>query len=212
VSAAFYSLSPPLSGRRGASLDAVHAALAGSLRDAPPGFVLAPAGVSQVEDDDCALEVAESLRAAVSPLGAALAFAIDVGPPRPGSIRLFACQGGTAVTWPAIGGKGCPIDLGGRVLRSGKARVLVLAAAEALDPAAPRRVAAAGALDAVAVLSHGGATVRWAPALARLERVAPIIIAAHHGGAGRAYATPSLGVRWLSLPEPPCVQQQLSAR
>jgi hypothetical protein len=116
------------------------------------------------------------------------------------------------VTWPSIAGKGCPVDLASRVLRSAGARVLMLAAAEALDPAAPRRVAAAGPIDAVAVLSHGGATVRWAPALARLERTAPIIVVAHHGGVGRAYASPGLGVRWLSLPEPPSEQQRISMR
>jgi hypothetical protein len=95
------------------------------------------------------------------------------------------------------------------MLLIGGARVLVLAAPEALDPTTPRRIRASGGVDAVLILSHGGATVRWAGALARLELVAPILVAAHHGGVGRAYATKALGVRWLSLAEQNGTQQQL---
>jgi len=206
-----YALSPPLSGRRAASADAVRAALGGSLRREAPGVVLAPAGVAQVEDDDEALEVAESLRAAARTAGTALAFAIDVGPPRPGSIRIFACLGGAPVIWPAIGGRACPAELERRALRIGGARLLVLCAAEALDVSTPRRLLSTPC-DAIAVLSHGGATVRWAPALARLERHAPLLVVAHHGGTGHPYATPDLGVRWLSLGEPSTAQEVLGAR
>ena len=85
----------------------------------------------------------------------------------------------------------------------------MLAAPEALDPTTPRRIRASGGVDTVLVLSHGGATVRWAGMLARLELVAPIVVAAHHGGVGRGYATKALGVRWLSMPEPASQQQPL---
>jgi hypothetical protein len=43
-------------------------------------------------------------------------------------------------------------------------------------------IAAVDPIDGVAVL-RDGETVRWASALARLERTAPIIIVAHHRSA-----------------------------
>ncbi len=195
-----YAVSPPLpTGGRGPSAPIVASALAGSLLREAPGLVVAPAGVACVEDEISALEEAEALRTAARTANAALVFGVDVGPPRPSSFRLFACFGGAPVLWPAVAEDGCPGALERRVLRFGRARVLLLATVEALDPAAPRRIERAGGADLIVVLSHGGATARWAPALERLERVAPLLVAAHHRGVGRAYATPSLGVRWLVL-------------
>lgn len=198
-----YALCPPLPQGRAGSADFVKEMLAGSLRRETPGLVIAPAGTVQVEDEDSALEAAEELRGAARAAGAALVFAIDVGPPRPGSVRLFACLGGAPAIWGAATGRGCPADLSTRTLRIGGARLLLLAAPEALDLLAPRRVLAAGGVDAIIILSHGGATMRWAPALARLERSAPILVAAHAGGAGRAYATAKLATRWVAAPSVP---------
>jgi hypothetical protein len=209
-----YALSPPLGERRAGSATAVRDALLGSLRRESPGIVLAPAGLAQAEDDDLALQIAESLRGAARQAGMALVFGVDVGPPRPGSIRLYSCLGGSPMIWPAFGGRGCPFEeiLRARILRIGCARLLVLTATEALDPSAPRKIHAAGGVDAIAILSHGGATVRWSGALSRLERSAPIVVVAHHGGAGRAYATKGLGVRWLSLKEQPAEQEVMRFR
>ena len=131
--------------------------------------------------------------------GTAILFGIDVGPPQPGSGRLFACLGGAPVLWPAVAQRAYPLDAESRVVHIGGAKLLPLFAAEALDPTSARRIVAMGGVDAVVVLSHGGATDRWTTALGRLERIAPVAVASHHGGAGRGYASPRLGVSWLSV-------------
>ncbi len=194
-------VSPPLSHRVGASstaLSIIAAALDCALAPAP-GLLVTPAGIASVETEDEALEQAERVRGIARRTGTAMIFGLDVGPPTPGAGRLFACLGGSPVLWPACSERGFPKDGAARIVRLGGSRVLPLFASEALDPAAPRRIGKLGTIDAIVVLSHGGATTRWAAQLARLEAVAPLLVSTHHGGAGRGYASPMLGVSWLSL-------------
>jgi hypothetical protein len=204
-----YSVSPPMPTLARPTLTALRAALTGSLARETPGLVVAPAGTIHVDSEAAALAAADEIRGIARTVNAAVVFGIDVGPPRLGSVRLFACLGGAPAMWPVVATRTCPLDLGTRTISIGGARVLVLAAPEALDPTTPRRIRTSGGVDAVLVLSHGGATVRWAGALARLELVTPIVVAAHHGGVGRGYATKTLGVRWLSMPERVEAQQRL---
>lgn len=195
-------LSPPITARAGlrrTAVDLVGAVLEGALARSAPSLVCAPAGIANVETEDAALEEAERIRSVARRTGTALVFGIDVGPPQPGSGRLFVCLGGAPALWPAIAQRGFPTLPNSRVVTIGGARVLPLFAAEALDPHSARRIVAMGGVDAVLVLSHGGATDRWATALARIERVAPVAVASHHGGIGRGYASPRLGASWLSV-------------
>jgi hypothetical protein len=192
------------------TLSALRAALNGSLAREAPGLVVAPAGTVHVDSESAAIVAADEIRSIARVAGAAVVFGIDVGPPRLGSVRLFACLGGSPALWPVIATRACPADLGTRTISIGGARAIVLSAPEALDPTTPRRIRASGGVDVVLILSHGGATVRWAGALARLELVAPIVVAAHHGGVGRGYATKALSVRWLSMPDTVETQQRLT--
>ena len=189
-------LTPPLSNRTTAGADhtiaIVSAVLEGSLARSAPSVVVAPAGLVTFDDEDEAMACAERLRAVARRTSTAFIFGLDVGPPRPHASRMFACLGGAAVVWPAISQPRFPADAESRVVQLGGARLLPLFASEALDPAAPRRVAALGSIDAIAVLSHGGATRRWVDALTKLERIAPLVVATHHGGAGRGYVSPLL--------------------
>jgi len=195
-------LSPPIVARMAlprSAVEMVGAVLEGALARSAPSLVIAPAGIATVESEAEALEEAERIRVIARRTGTALLFGIDVGPPQPGSGRLFACLGGAPVLWPAIAERAFPKQPEARLVRVGGAKILPLFAAEALDPTSARRIVAMGGVDAVLILSHGGATDRWNTALARLERVTPVAVASHHGGAGRGYASPRLGVTWLSV-------------
>ncbi len=189
-------LTPPLSERTRASADhgvaVVSAVLEGTLARSAPSIVIAPAGLVTFEHEDAALVCAERIRVIARRTSTALVFGLDVGPPAQHASRLFACNGGTALLWPAVSQARFPADAGARVLQLGGMRLLPLFAAEALDPTAPRRIGRLGPIDMIAVLSHGGATKRWVDALARLENLAPLVVATHHGGAGRGYVSPTL--------------------
>jgi hypothetical protein len=204
-----YLVSPPMEGqhRPEHAIEAVSAALDGALVREAPCLVVAPAGLACVADDDAALELAEALRTLARKAAVALVFGIDVGPPQPTSGRIFACYGGAPVLWPAYTRRGFPADASRRLLHLGDHALLPLASQEALDASAPRRIAALN-ISTTLVLSHGGATQRWAGPLARLERVAPIAVALHHGGSGRGYASASLRASWLTVRSAPHVEAQ----
>lgn len=196
-------LIPPLSERTRTSADhavsLVAAVIEGSLARNPPSVVLAPAGLATFEDEHQALACAERVRAVARRAHTAIFFGLDVGPPAQHAGRLFACIGGSPVLWPERSQARFPLDPARRIVQLGGARFLPLFAAEALDPAAPRRVEKLGGVDVIAVLSHGGATRRWVDALARLEALAPLVVATHSGGAGRGYVSPTLEVSFRQV-------------
>jgi hypothetical protein len=195
-----YVLSPPLAERqrRDHAAEVVRRGLDGIAPRDTPCLVIAPAGIASVDTEDEALEQAEAVRTIARRAGVALVFGIDVGPPQPSAGRLFACFGGAPVLWPSPARRTFPVDINQRLLRLSTTSVLPLFAAEALDPAAVRRAAKIEGLGAILVLSHGGATARWRPTLARLEKIAPIVVSAHQGGVGCGYASPSLSLHCLS--------------
>jgi hypothetical protein len=196
-----YVLGPPLAERslRDHAAEVVRRGLQAIPQSDGPCLVIAPAGITAVDTEDQALEQAEAVRIVARRAGVALLFGVDVGPPHPGAGRLFACFGGAPILWPSVAERGFPDDVKRRVLRIGAVSVLPLFAAEALDVTAARRAAKIEGLSATVVLSHGGATARWRPALSRLEQHAPVIVSAHTGGVGRGYASPGLVTRSLPV-------------
>lgn len=195
-----FALCPPLADRQARrAVDVIGPALDRIAPQHGPCLVVAPAGVATASSEEEALTQAEQVRLIARRAGVALIFGIDVGPAQPGSAWLFACFGGAPILWPSVGRRLFPADHAQRLLRLGSGVVLPLLAAEALDPMATRLLSKVEKLELLVVLSHGGATARWKGALARLERRSPVVVSAHQGGAGRSYASPSLGVSFYNV-------------
>jgi hypothetical protein len=167
--------------------------------DDDSALIAFPAGLVCARSEAQRDHWAEQLRAAACAHGVSLIFGIDIVDDdgwaplqrRPRSFA-FACQRGQRLLWNAEARCERESIIGeGRCVKIDEDRVVVLVESEIFSRSV-RRLVEHRRPELVVVLSHAGGTPRWTPALAALERFAPVLVVRQ--------ALPSRTRSWTHVP------------
>ena len=157
-------------------------AMLDAVADEGPGLVVFPAGFFRAATNAQRDLLAAGMRERAARSRLATLFGVDVAPeggwkrfPAAPECFAYACDGARPLLWPSLrvlASKGGALPRGRRINVDGR-ELGILIESELFSPRLRTQI---GAPELVLVLSHGGMTERWRPALAALDKRAPVLV------------------------------------